>query len=96
MSFFLGVTVIDKEIEIWYRFIITFTIIVLKKKKKKRSHPRPEKLTQLQTRLFGSSQVSGSQTRFLSSRVSGHNKPDPIRPNISPRFNGLYYERLFL
>ena len=35
---------------------------------------RPGKSIQLQTRFFGSGQVLGNQTRFISGRVSGHSK----------------------
>ena len=64
-----------------------------KKKKKKKKipnlwpDPRPGKPTRFQTRFFGSGRVSDRQTRFLSGRVSGHSKPDPNQPNISPRLD---------
>ena len=54
------------------------------KKRKKKYNPRPGKPIQLQTQFFESGRVSGNQTRFLLGRVSGHSKPDPTRPNISP------------
>ena len=58
-----------------------------KKKKKKRPDPRPGKPTRFQTRFSGSGWISDRETRFLSDRVSGHCKPDPNRPNISPSKN---------
>ena len=73
------------EIIIAKKNIVTFSIKaygkqVVEKKKKKNSNPRLEK----PTRFFGSGQVLGCQTRILSGRVSGHSKPNPTRPNISP------------
>ena len=76
------------EIIIAKKNIVTFIIKAYGKQAavvKKKSNPRPGKPTKLQTRFSRSGQVLGSQTRFQSSRVSGHSKLNPTRPNISPR-----------
>ena len=60
-------------------------IYIIKKKKSPTQDPtrEPKKSTQ----FFELGRVLGSQTWFLSYRVSGHSKPNLIQPNITPSSN---------
>ena len=73
------------EIIIAKKNIVTFSIKaygkqVVEKKKKKKKSPTQD----LKNRPDFLGRVSGCQTRILSGRVSGHRKPNPTQPNISP------------